>query len=149
MSGCPALSTRSVNSTVRLELRPSRWFLRLVVASHALALLACWLNSLALGWRLVAMAGVGLSLLHVFKQHCRNAQGVELLCSDAGWALRGKDGVTPIALQGSTLNVPWLVILHYRVPTKRGVQTLPVYADAIDAEQFRQLRVALRIAELP
>ena len=50
-----------------------------------------------------------------------------------------------VTLASQAFILPWLVVLHFRTPRRR-YRYLPVLADMLDEEVFRQLRVRLRIA---
>lgn len=50
-----------------------------------------------------------------------------------------------VTLASQAFILPWLVILHFRSSRRRFLY-LPVLADMLDKEVFRQLRVRLRIA---
>lgn len=47
-------------------------------------------------------------------------------------------------LQGSTLVLAWLVVLHFRVGLR--AYFVPIFPDALSAQQFRRLRVYLRMS---
>lgn len=50
-----------------------------------------------------------------------------------------------VALASQAFILPWLVVLHFRT-SRRRLRYLPVMADMLDEDTFRQLRVRLRIA---
>jgi len=50
-----------------------------------------------------------------------------------------------VTLASQAFILPWLVVLHFRT-SRRRYRYLPVLADMLDEEVFRQLRVRLRIA---
>lgn len=47
-------------------------------------------------------------------------------------------------LLGSSLVMPWLSVLNYRPETGRGMRSVVLFPDSIDAEDYRKLRVLLR-----
>ena len=49
-----------------------------------------------------------------------------------------------VTLASQAFILPWLVVLHFRTP-RQHFRYLPVLADMLDEEVFRQLRVRLRI----
>ena len=49
-----------------------------------------------------------------------------------------------VTLASQAFILPWLVVLHFRT-SRRRYRYLPVLADMLDEEVFRQLRVRLRI----
>lgn len=63
------------------------------------------------------------------------------------------DGIVLILVSGneqagqlatSTFITPYLTILNVRVKPRRGVRSVVIFPDSIDAEDFRRLRVLLR-----
>ena len=50
-----------------------------------------------------------------------------------------------VTLAPQAFILPWLVVLHVRI-SRRRTRYLPVLADMLDEDLFRQLRVRLRIA---
>ena len=50
-----------------------------------------------------------------------------------------------VTLAPQAFILPWLVVLHFRT-SRRRTRYLPVLADMLDEDLFRQLRVRLRIA---
>lgn len=115
---------------------------------HGLAMAACLFNTLPVVLRVLAFAAVVCSFMQSFEQHCNSARVIELRYSDSrGWALG--DGIKrlPISLLASTISTSWIVVLHYR-PPQQSKQTLLILRDAVTTEEYRQLRVALRIAPI-
>ena len=53
-----------------------------------------------------------------------------------------------VQLQGSiargSLVAPWLTVLHISLPERRGMYSVIILPDSLDAQAFRQLRVWLR-----
>ena len=73
--------------------------------------------------------------------------------SCVAFRLEGQDAIVLILrngmhLQGrvsaDSLVTPYLVILNVKVGERRGVRSVPVLSDAMGADSFRRLRVALR-----
>jgi hypothetical protein len=142
------LSTKYATS-LRLELKPSRLYSRLIVIAHLLALAACLFNALPLALRSLGFAAVMLNLFHALQQNRRVCRLIEFHYSDAGgWNLCSDGKSLAISLSASTISTSWIVLLHYRIEGRRGLQTLPIFCDAVAAEDYRQLKVALRVAAL-
>jgi hypothetical protein len=142
------LSTKYATS-LRFELKPSRLFFRLAVVAHVLALAACLFNALGFGLRLSMFVAVAANLFYTLKRNLRADRIVELDYSDAGgWTLCNGGEVLPISLSASTISTSWIVMLHYRIQGRRGLQTLPIFRDAVAAEDYRRLKVALRIGAI-
>jgi hypothetical protein len=114
-----------------------------------LALAACLFNALPLVLRALGSAAVVLNLMYALQQNRRAVRVIELLYSDAGgWTLCNGGEVLPISLSASTISTNWIVMLHYRIQGRRGLQTLPIFCDAVSSADYRQLKVALRIAPI-
>ncbi|HEC18107.1 MAG TPA: hypothetical protein ENI97_02050 [Gammaproteobacteria bacterium] len=66
---------------------------------------------------------------------------------DGSWLLESEDGqVFNAHLHESTYVHPWLVVLNFRVPGKRGLLSFPLAPDALDGETFRALRTRLKVS---
>jgi hypothetical protein len=50
-----------------------------------------------------------------------------------------------VGLATQAFILPWLVVLHFKTPDRR-FRYLPLFADMLDEDVFRRLRVRLRIA---
>lgn len=109
---------------------------------HALSFLAAWLNPLAIGLRLLLSALIALSL---WRSLARTPEIAGLrLKSDGRWELQLDDGKREEAcLLGSSLVNPVFVILHFHSGKKR--RSLLICRDSLETEEFRRLRVALRV----
>ncbi|GIZ11136.1 protein YgfX [Pseudomonas sp. NCCP-436] len=130
--------------------RPSVWLLRLYLLALLLALVAPWLSSIALGWKLLAHVlcflhvawvlprRVLLSSPHAFTGLRRNAEGWQLWSAAAGWQA--------VQLRPDSLALPAVVVLRFSLPGQRLVRGLCIPADALPADQHRRLRVLLKFS---
>lgn len=78
----------------------------------------------------------------------RPAVGAILVKPTGEWSLTLNDGNAVAAtVQPTTVVTVWFTLLHLR--TDAGLRTVLLCRDSLDAEEYRLLRVALRIGELP
>lgn len=137
------MSSRASVTPLYLEPQPSRRLLRVLRLSHlASAILLLWL-SLHFLWPAVLLPLLWLSHRY-YHRRCR--MPVRLAReSDGSWLWhRGDDSVVPVDVLPETVITPWLVLLHVREEGGRR-HVLPLLGDSLPAEQFRTLRVALRL----
>jgi hypothetical protein len=123
----------------------SRQQRRWLAALHSLALIACWWNELALNYQLAATLAVLISA--IIHGQRRNPEGVILKYSDAGgWRLQpNPDSEQTVTIQGSTWMTSWLIVLHIKTDDGR-YQHFAIFNDALPADAYRRLTVALKIA---
>lgn len=118
----------------------------MTVCVHALAAAACLFNALPIILREIGFALVAISLLQTLILNRRAFRSIELHYSDAGgWTMRSGEELLPVELSISTVSTSWAVVLHYRFPLQNK-QTLLIFHDSVAAEEYRKLKVALRIA---
>jgi hypothetical protein len=109
-------------------------------------LLSAWLNGLPLGYRaslLVVVLAYGLFFWYV---HCNPSNQIRTLCLNQRglWTIGFADGekIKAVISSSSTVLGP-LFFLHFK--SKKGVQTLVLAPDSIDAESTRKLRLTLLV----
>lgn len=120
--------------------------MRLTVSVHALAGAACLFNALPIAVRGIAITLVTMSFLTMLRKIRRASRPIELCYSDAGgWTMRNGEELLPVELFASTVSLSWVVILHYRI-LMQNQRTLMIFRDSLTAEEYRKLKVALRIA---
>ena len=135
--------------TYRFELKRSKTLLYLVVLTHAAALVACFVNGFDYALQFLLAALVSLS----FSLHLKCASGPpsirEILVRQDGWRIveSGANGIPkPVELMGESVCSVCLVLLIWRDGRKIGRQL--ILPDHLDADDFRRLRVALRMAQI-
>lgn len=132
-----------------ITLRPS-WLLALCLATmHVLALGSAWLIPLALAVKIGMAVVLSSSLLFGLRQHVWRA-GKRSVCAirltgECEISLQGQDGTwLEAAILPSSFISPYLTVLNLKIETERRARHVVLLPDAMDAEQFRQLRVWLR-----
>lgn len=114
-----------------------------------LALLAAANNDLSAAYRALLAAAVSLNFGFSFKRYIVAPPRFTLrYCEAYGWQLAESDGVFfPVTLRGSTVSSALLSIVHVIRPDGKK-QPLLIFSDSLPADQYRQLRVELKISTL-
>lgn len=132
-----------------ITLRPSCLLGLLLVAMHALALLSAWQVPLALvakiGVAALLASSLALSLRqHVWRAGKRSVRAIRLT-GECDLSLQGQDGAwLEAAILPSSFISPYLTVLNLQLEGERRARHVIILPDAMDSEQFRQLRVWLR-----
>lgn len=138
---------------LRLAPAPSRRLALVLAAAHVAATAAAWSVPASPWAKLAAALLLGASLAYHWLRDARlrlpgSAVGLELTRDrEAGLrcelTLRGGRRVGGAVL-GSSVALPWLVVLSLRLDGSRRTRRLTLFPDALGGEDFRALRVALR-----
>ncbi len=114
-----------------------------LLAVHALAFVAAWLNLLEIWLKLLLSLCVLFSLWLAFKQRAYGPEIAGLqLKPDGSWLLRlAAGGDIGAKILGSSIANPWFVLLHLQTENKRYSMLIP--RDSLEPDAFRRLRVAL------
>ena len=128
-----------------LSPKPSRALATFLLGVHALSFLAAWLNPLPVWLRSLIALGVLLSLWLNVRRSRAETEIIGLrIKPDVAWDLHTREGpIIEASLLGSSLVNPWFVLLHFRAEKKR--YSLLICRDSLNAEEFRRLRVTLRV----
>lgn len=115
---------------------------------HVIAVIASLYNSLPIAIRLILVTVIIASWIITVKRNKtdpRNYVEIELR-NENQWSLKEKKGRKHSArILPSTVNTPLVVFLHLDLGAK-GKRYLMIRRGMLDAEIFRQLRVALKIS---
>lgn len=118
----------------------------MTVSMHLLALVACLGNALPFVLRLLGVAMVAASLMLSLRENRVTSRAIGLNYSEAGgWTLCVCGDTHKVEIMASTVYLSWLIVLHYRVMQERDLRTLLIFRDAVGDENYRKLKVALRI----
>lgn len=132
-----------------ITLRPSYLLALFLVAMHALALLSVWLVPLVLVVKIGTAIVFATTLAFGLRQHVWRA-GNRSVCAirltgECDLSLQGQDGVwLEVKLLPSSFVSPYLTVLNLSLEGESRARHVVLLPDAMDAEQFRQLRVWLR-----
>ena len=132
---------------LKIKLRPSRFMMGFLLLTHLVALLLC--VTLPLQWwaqGLIALIIIASLVYSIKKQvyystrhslrECRTEEGkVWYLMQTNGIELTG-------TIMGDSLVTMGLLVLNFRLENK-SKRSIVVFKDAVDAAEFRQLRVIL------
>lgn len=137
------MSSRASVTPLYLEPRPSRRLLRALQLSHLASALLLWLLPIHFLWSVAALPVLLCSYSH-YRRSCLSLVRIARE-SDGSWLWHCDDGsVVPVRLLPDTVLTPWLVLLNVREVGGRR-HSLPLLGDSLPPEQFRALRVALRV----
>ena len=128
--------------------KPSRSLAFFLLVVHALSLLACWLNLLAFWLKLLLSLSVLISGWLNYKALINGPviKGIQLK-PDESWELHLANGEKlEASLLGSTIANPWFVLLHFKAEKKKYSLLIP--RDGLEPEDFRRLRVALKVVKI-
>lgn len=130
-----------------IELSPSRYLALTLIAAHGMAmavsllLLPLWAGMAAALLLLVSLRQC--LLCHVWLSLPHSCAG--LVLEEEGAVFIRRDGAhLPCRILPGSLVSPWLTVLNAQPQNARGVLSIVILPDSLDAESFRQLRVRLR-----
>lgn len=134
---------------LNLQLRFSRTLGALLLVAHLASLALAWIAPLQDGIQFVVSLLLLASGLFYLRRDCLLlAPGsiVSLRFDQEGacsYQVRGGEW-SETTLLGSSLVTPWLSVLNYRPEAGRGMRSVVLFPDSIDADDYRKLRVLLR-----
>lgn len=132
-----------------ITLRTSYLLALLLVVMHVLALASVWLVPLVLdakiGTAIVLATTLAFGLQqHVWRAGKRSVRAIRLT-GECEISLQGQDGTwLEAAILPSSFISPYLTVLNLKIEVERRARHVVILPDAMDAEQFRQLRVWLK-----
>ncbi len=132
----------------RFVIKPSRCFVSLLLALHALALVSLWFTNLAVLLQMVLSLPVLLSL----RYHLDRVTGRQ------SWRAFSLDKLRVVVVNGGgeelaglvldqTVVTPYLVLLRVKLDGRRFAVNQIIFPDALQDDAFRELRVRLRFAQ--
>lgn len=128
---------------MQLELRASRVLSQLLIIVHLLSVPLLWLVHTGILLKTALFAVILLSAVHTRRQLCNHPQLT--LTSDREIVLHQNNNELIGTLSADTLVTPFLVLLRFRLANQRSITTIPIFYDALSHEQFRALRVHLKL----
>lgn len=137
------MSSHASVTPLYLEPQPSRRLLRLLLLSHLATAVLLAVLSVHFIWPVAVLPPLWFSHRH-YRRRCLATARLARE-TDGSWLWHRDDGsVVPVRLLPDTVLTPWLVVLHVREEGGRR-HSLALLGDSLPAEQFRALRVALRL----
>ncbi len=136
--------SKNTERSIDVKVKPSEWRIVAVSVMHALTLFACWLNSIALVFKIV----LGLLVLFSGWLALMRQQRQEIYLrynSELNWWLRSDNEYLPIRIESTTVLSRFLIILHWvQDDNRRG--RFAIFRDALPASEFRSLLVCLKVS---
>lgn len=145
------MSSEKYAQPLRLQPKASRILIGLLTVGHLGAIAVLFPLDFSIFIKLFIAAVLVVSLFVALRKQPGSVGegGVHKLTwtTDGDWLLETTAGETLTAtLHESTYVHPWLVVLNFRQENKRGLLSVVLAPDALDAETFRELRVRLKVA---
>lgn len=127
-----------------VEVKQSTYLLAFIISVHSLALLSSLFLAVLISIKLFVLMLVCYSLYFHLRRY---QQGFYLSTlkhtTEFAWELGTKNSVTSIRILNSSVLTSFIIILHVELNKKH--RTILVCRDAVSAEAYRQLFVALKI----
>lgn len=133
---------------VDLRIRPSRFYLALLLTLHLLAALAVWWTALPRILQLALLAGIAVIAWLVWQRERRLFIVLREQACDWWLDVGGRSG--PVELRRCQV-WRYLVLMDFSGHDEKGRwhRRLVIFPDALAPESFRRLRVRLRYGALP
>jgi hypothetical protein len=140
-------SLRKFDQPLRVEFKPSRIYLSLLVSLYSLAVMAWWCVPLSGQPRLLVTVLLAGHFFHLYRLHIAvtAAASVQALSWERmqGWQVRGPDAVwLPAELLLPVFVSHRLAAVRFRTGRFR-TRSVVLFADCLPANDFRRLRVRL------
>lgn len=142
----------SESSALWLQISPdwSRSYFGLLSAAHLLALIGGLTAGLAIPLRAALVAAVIASwIFHLRGSFFELTEKRPFIVygEQDGWSFRiGKGPDLRSKLLASSISTRWITILHFRTELNR-FQSFVIFPDSLNAEDYRKLRMILRVSE--
>lgn len=119
----------------------------MIVAVHGLAAIAALSNALPLSLKLALLLADTCSLYKLLQKYYFAPGNCQLRYSErSGWWLAQGGAFRQVQIMASTRVTDLATILHYK--QHNGVkQAILIFNDALNTEQYRQLKVTLKISD--
>ncbi len=139
------------NYPTRLQISPgpSRLCRNYLISIHALALVAAVNNDLPVAYQALLIAAVYLNFGFNWKRYIQAPPVYTLRYSENyAWQLaEGNGEFSSVTLCGSTVSSALLSIVHMQQPDGKK-QALLIFRDSLPPDQYRQLRMELKISTI-
>jgi len=131
-----------------IEVKQSVGLLRYLIAMHSLFLVTIVLSPIAWYWRVLLCLILLLSFIRYYQSHYKMIGRYtvsELTLLDGEWSIEFGDGrlIEDLGLRQSFV-LPQLVILYFKASSSWKTRAVYLFADQVDEEVLRQLRVHCR-----
>ncbi len=134
--------------TQTFKIKPSSTLIKCLVALHVMAVFAAILNTLALSYKVIIIALVLISLWRYLKWGVAAKAFSIRFSSILGWEVAMlDDSFNAVEILPKTVITPYLIVLNFKMPDKQKHIVL-IVKDALTDDEYRQLKVQLRISGL-
>lgn len=133
---------RTYATPLKIDINPSKTYLIFVLVVTSMACFSISLLSTNFWFRFVLILIVSAFSIYVYI--INNRPKNIIWSSQNKWEVVDKEKYSAALLPDSIV-LPWLVVLNFRLETGRN-KSLIVFADAIDSQSFRKLRVRLKVS---
>lgn len=137
-----------INNT--FNIKPSRTLNSLLIALHALTLVAAVMNTLPVTVKITLIIFIMLHFVWYWKKQVTQAVTTQFTYSETtGWERIVNDKPLAIHILPSTILTSWLIVIHYYELPATALKTQICFKDALTANDFRLLTVQLKINGIP
>lgn len=139
--------SKAAEATLIFAVAPSGLATTCLHACYLSALSACWLNGLAIGYRLFLIAV--LSLVWLSQAKGLRARSCYLrYTAQQGWSISfdGGNEYCAVTIKSSTVVGSLVTFLHYATEDK-AFDTLVIWKDALTPGDYRRLIVKLKLSD--
>lgn len=133
-----------------IELRPSKIFAAILILIYSGATICLNISSLPMNLKIIFT--VFITIMFIFNINkiilLRNVKSLIAIQADKKhqWHLIDRSGeIVSAQLCGDSICTRWLVILNFRLNGVKKILSLLIFPDSTAAENFRRLRVYLKI----
>ena len=132
-----------------IHFQSSKVFAALLVFMHLLSLVLVWFIPLPLWFKLFISPVLLVSVAFHLKRDALLASQDSAIAlqvhSDCQCEIQSRAGQWEDAeLLGTSFVAPYLTVLNFKISGKHMAKHIVIFPDAVDSEQFRQLRVLLK-----
>ena len=133
---------RQYASQLRLEVKPSRAFLILLLSLLVLSFLS--ISSLQVNSLAIKVLWVLLLCIYAYCSLLRNSAKTLLWQADGSWVISARGESQAAMLSAGNVVTTLFVSMNFVLANGKK-QSLFLFKDSLDAEQFRRLRVRLKV----
>lgn len=139
-------SAYSNSPALRLQIADSPLRRRAYICLVLLALGSLWYCA-GRGYPLLAIALAPLLTWVCWSMPGACWQGAELCWRQGAWQLSVREQAHPVALLPGAVALPWVALVPFQLTVGGARRWLWIFADSVPFEQWRRLRVRLRLPD--
>ena len=132
-----------------IHLQSSKAFAALLVFMHLLSLVLVWFIPIPLWFKVLISPALLVSVAFHLKRDALLTSKDSIMAlqvhSDCQCEIQNRAGQwKDVELLGTSFVAPYLTVLNFKIADTRMTKHIVIFPDAVDSEQFRQLRVLLK-----